>query len=198
MLFQKRHLLEATSSRVKRLRHAIMPHCRLGWKTGFEPATLGITIRCSNRLSYIHHRKTNLNNLGAPGRNRTCNRRLRRPVLYPIELRAPGRNCRTDHCIVDRAPTAWLPSHRQPSQSTRCNTGRDRGIRTLDIQLPKLALYQAELCPDGNCKSSLPNRCRPRRRHQPFEQQRAPEHPLFSYFIKWRARRDSNSRPPSS
>ena len=26
---------------------------------------------------------------GAPGRTRTCNRRLRRPVLYPIELRAP-------------------------------------------------------------------------------------------------------------
>ena len=25
---------------------------------------------------------------GAPGRNRTCNPRLRRPVLYPVELRA--------------------------------------------------------------------------------------------------------------
>ena len=28
---------------------------------------------------------------GAPDRNRTCNRRLRRPVLYPIELRAQRR-----------------------------------------------------------------------------------------------------------
>ena len=27
--------------------------------------------------------------------------------------------------------------------------GRGRGIRTLDIQLPKLALYQAELYPEG-------------------------------------------------
>ena len=27
----------------------------LGWKTGFEPATPGITIRCSNQLSYSHH-----------------------------------------------------------------------------------------------------------------------------------------------
>ncbi len=27
----------------------------MGWKTGFEPATPGITIRCSNQLSYIHH-----------------------------------------------------------------------------------------------------------------------------------------------
>ncbi len=26
---------------------------------------------------------------GAPGRTRTCNIRLRRPVLYPVELRAP-------------------------------------------------------------------------------------------------------------
>ena len=27
----------------------------LGWLTGFEPATPGITIRCSNQLSYSHH-----------------------------------------------------------------------------------------------------------------------------------------------
>jgi hypothetical protein len=82
----------------------------MGWKTGFEPATPGITIRCSNQLSYIHHRSHSktprvaswlplpdrpieryCNSFGAPGRNRTCNRRLRRPVLYPVELRARGR-----------------------------------------------------------------------------------------------------------
>src|SRR5690606_36280444 len=28
---------------------------------------------------------------GAPGRTRTCNHRLRRPVLYPVELRAHSR-----------------------------------------------------------------------------------------------------------
>ena len=28
---------------------------RSGWKTGFEPATLGTTNRCSNQLSYNHH-----------------------------------------------------------------------------------------------------------------------------------------------
>ena len=70
--------------------------------------------------------------IGAPGRNRTCNRRLRRPVLYPIELRAPAGDS-SDWCSVRHA--------------TR---GRGRGIRTHDIQLPKLALYQAELCPAGS------------------------------------------------
>ena len=50
------------------------------------------------QLSYVHHRAVNHPNFawptapegvaGAPGRNRTCNRWLRRPVLYPVELRA--------------------------------------------------------------------------------------------------------------
>jgi hypothetical protein len=87
----------------------------MGWKTGFEPATPGITIRCSNQLSYIHHKSCETSTvrfvrsrpsrapvtrlragrifivrIGAPGRNRTCNHRLRRPVLYPVELRARG------------------------------------------------------------------------------------------------------------
>ena len=30
----------------------------VGWKKGFEPSTLGTTIRYSNQLSYIHHFET--------------------------------------------------------------------------------------------------------------------------------------------
>ena|GEM_PF-1180392 len=30
----------------------------LGWQMGFEPTTLGITIRCSNQLSYNHQKLT--------------------------------------------------------------------------------------------------------------------------------------------
>ena len=66
---------------------------------GFEPTTPGITIRCSNQLSYTHQScllETNIHRIGAPGRNRTCNRRLRRPVLYPVELRALTADCRIE------------------------------------------------------------------------------------------------------
>ena len=54
----------------------------MGWMMGIEPTTSGITIRRSNHLSYTHH------SYGAPDRTRTCNLRLRRPLLYPVELRA--------------------------------------------------------------------------------------------------------------
>ncbi len=45
-------------------------------------------------LSYAHHRPLRPRaglaaQANAPGRNRTCNPKLRRLVLYPIELRAP-------------------------------------------------------------------------------------------------------------
>src|SRR5690606_27341432 len=62
---------------------------------------------------------------GAPGRTRTCNHRLRRPVLYPVELRARVR--------MIAAPDG--------------TDGRGRGIRTPDILLPKQARYQTALYP---------------------------------------------------
>jgi hypothetical protein len=43
------------------------------------------------QLSYAHHlfvRSIPLRYPGAPGRTRTCNHRIRNPMLYPIELRA--------------------------------------------------------------------------------------------------------------
>src|SRR5690554_1601917 len=43
------------------------------------------------QLSYSHHRRQLpfvQVRIGAPGRTRTCNPRLRRPMLYPVELQA--------------------------------------------------------------------------------------------------------------
>ncbi len=69
----------------------------MGWMMGIEPTTTGATIRGSTTelhpplrkpyrtatlaalLSHAHKR-------GAPSRIRTCNLRLRRPLLYPVEL----------------------------------------------------------------------------------------------------------------
>lgn len=90
----------------------------MGWKMGLEPTTLGITIRCSNRLSYIHRKLTIA---------------LARPTgLEPATVGLEGR------CSIRLSyrRSLWL-----------AHVGRGRGIRTLDIQLPKLALYQAELYP---------------------------------------------------
>ena len=85
------------------------------------------------QLSYTHHKTVKNRSppalqIGAPDRNRTCNRRLRRPVLYPVELRAP---------IL----------HEQDSRATFL-FGRGREIRTPDILLPKQARYQTALYPD--------------------------------------------------
>jgi hypothetical protein len=179
----------------------------MGWKTGLEPATLGITIRCSNQLSYIHRRfqtrsdcvlsRVSRREPGAPDRNRTCNRRLRRPVLYPVELRAQGIKCSAPDAANARLRIRRKRNHAAYSiftlaAGTHCPAphilfGRGRGIRTLDVQLPKLALYQAELYPAvASYRVKPAKHCR--------KKKRVPKHPSPI----WRARRDSNSRPPSS
>ena len=81
------------------------------------------------QLSYGHHRKLFMQN-GAPGRSRTCDHRLRRPVLYPTELRAHSR-------MGDYLTRAWTSS-----------VGRGSRIRTCDPLLPKQMRYQTALLPD--------------------------------------------------
>ena len=140
---------------------------------------------------------------GAPDRTRTCNRRLRRPMLYPVELRAH----RQPHCRAKSRVPVCLTARRG---------GRGRGIRTPDTLLPKQVRYQTALYPaalDPPVRASAPKRGRDgtnaarsrqitRRRKASArpQKQRVPKHPLRAASLQrnWRARRDSNSRPPSS
>ena len=74
------------------------------------------------QLSYVHHRPSRpaasggsasrsasgTRQGGAPGRTRTCDPRLRRPVLYPAELRAQSVESLAPDCLVSsEGPTGW-------------------------------------------------------------------------------------------
>lgn len=48
------------------------------------------TVLKNENLRFQHEEKFAKTRSGDPGRNRTCNLRFRRPLLYPIELRGPG------------------------------------------------------------------------------------------------------------
>src|SRR5258706_6259282 len=92
---------------------------------GFEPTTTGIRIRDST--AELQPPKK----LGAPDRIRTCYPRLRRPVLYPDELRAPhrgrGGGIRTPDILLPkqvRYQTALHPAgHRTHERNYTCGGG---------------------------------------------------------------------------
>ena len=107
-------------------------------------------------LSYAHHCKTlpftslrsrlpprRMPETGAPGRTRTCSRRLRRPMLYPVELQAldPVHRRSSQPSVV-----AVLP-HLSTRIILAAQTGRGGRIRTCDLLLPKQLRYQAALHP---------------------------------------------------
>ncbi len=59
-----------------------------GWLKGLEPSTLGITIRCSNQLSYSHRvmepKKWIIDVIPVPARPRTA--------LFAVDHNTDGRN----------------------------------------------------------------------------------------------------------
>src|SRR3954469_18118437 len=73
---------------MKKARLARAFSSKLGWLMGFEPTTTGITIQDSTAELQPPLNKSTCAWCGAPDRTRTCYPRLRRPVLYPDELRA--------------------------------------------------------------------------------------------------------------
>ena len=149
---------------------------------------------------------------GAPDRTRTCNRRLRRPMLYPVELRA---HLRMD-CREKTDPQVIALNH---PPATASQGGRGRGIRTPDTLLPKQVRYQAALYPaaldpptrklprrkGAEILRTAPRPVNPKRlragkprRCDAFEPPRKKGAEAPFSLLNWRARRDSNSRPPSS
>ncbi len=66
------------------------------------------------------------------------------------------------------SPTEAYPSTRR-RERTATVIGRGGGIRTRDIQLPKLALYQAELRPDARKVAEFSGKTKPARLAEPCQ-----------------------------
>ena len=79
---------------------------------------------------------------GAPGRTRTCNPRLRRPMLYPVELQAPYRECirnpsppaGSHRPVADARPRALAPAPR-PDPGPRLPASGVRGASAHRVAL---------------------------------------------------------------
>ena len=98
-------------------------------------------------------------------------------MLYPIELRAQLFE------IIAPTGAARAANHHREFSHCFCSSqdGRGRGIRTLDIQLPKLALYQAELYPADNQHCAL--QCKQKARDNPtnLNQRLSPRQAILLY-----------------
>ena len=74
-------------------RLAIAQEIKKGWVQGFEPWTFRATIWRADQLCYTHHNAKVISywpwliKKSVPGGIRTLDPRLRRPLLYPAELR---------------------------------------------------------------------------------------------------------------
>ena len=110
---------------------------RIRGKNGVDDGTRTHDDRDHNpglyQLSYAHHRgKTSYYDCrfapyrGAPGRTRTCNRRLRRPMLYPVELRAQNPPVQLTRSWSGQTDSNRRPSAPKADALPDCAMPRDR------------------------------------------------------------------------
>ena len=112
-------------------------HC-VRWLEGFEPSASRATIWRANQLRHTHHSQDNLTNV--PEGIRTPDPRLRRPLLYPAELRTHNlmRIAQVKRVMgIEPTYPAWKAGV-LPLNYTRMRRG-DR-IRTCDLLIPNQAL----------------------------------------------------------
>ena len=135
--------------------HASLNYKRKGWVVGLEPTISRTTIWRANQLHHTHHityrtvfcptkyHRIKFCGLNEPGGIRTLDLRLRRPLLYPAELRthlltftklANGKR------VMGIEPTypAWKAGVLPLNYTRRVYRG-DR-IRTCDLLVPNQAL----------------------------------------------------------
>ena len=72
--------IEYTKNQQELFTKAVSYINKKGWVVGLEPTTSRTTIWRANQLHHTHH-------INEPGGIRTLDLRLRRPLLYPAELR---------------------------------------------------------------------------------------------------------------
>ena len=128
-------------------------------RPGSQPGALPTELRPPKVLAILLHQGGH----GAPGRTRTCNRRLRRPMLYPVELRAlhitiqilvgadgfePPTLCSQSRCAtrLRHAPTSGFPAD---PQAPRPRPGGGPMIR---------APAPASQCRSGTCADDVVGR----------------------------------------
>ena len=104
---------------------------------GFEPTTPGITIRCSNQLSYTHQ-SCLATALARPTGIEPVTAGLEGRCSIQLSYGRPDLDCRIEHHFTN----------------LHCS-GRGRGIRTPDILLPKQARYQTALYPADGTDTAL-------------------------------------------
>ncbi len=92
--------------------------------TGLEPVTLRLSSACSNQLSY------------RPGE------RLRRQIF----------ESRWDDFRLFRQSASARPLCKSAIANRKSKIRGGKGIRTPDIQLAKLALYQLSYAPESECR----------------------------------------------